>query len=124
MYCRYSFLNVQMNLEEKSTAFLRRRRNSLLKRVASFDPRILRGSLIERYIPCGKPGCKCTQGPGHGPKYYLSVSYPNQRPQQDYIPQQLHNRVAQSLANYQKMKTLLENICDINRELLRRREEL
>jgi hypothetical protein len=113
-----------MNLQEKSVAFLRKRRISLLKKLTSFDPRILRGSLIERYLRCGKPGCKCTQGPGHGPKYYLSVSYPNQRPQQDYVPQQLHNRVVQSLANYQKLKTLLENICDINRELLRRREEL
>ncbi len=37
---------------------------------------ILRGSLIERYKRCGKPGCKCADGAGHGPKYYLSVSYP------------------------------------------------
>ena len=113
-----------MNLLKQSTAFLRRRRTSLLKRVASFEPRILRGSLIERYLRCGKPGCKCTEGPGHGPKYYLSVSYPNQKPQQDYVPQQFQNQVAQSLTNYQKLKTLLENICDLNRELLRRREEL
>ncbi|MHC4710339.1 MAG: DUF6788 family protein [Planctomycetota bacterium] len=43
---------------------------------------ILRGSLIERYKPCGRPGCKCAKGPGHGPKYYLSVSQaiPGQQP--------------------------------------------
>jgi len=56
--------------------------------------------------------------------YYLSVSYPDQKPQQDYVPQQFQKHVARSLANYQKLKTLLERICDINRELLRRREEL
>ena len=49
---------------------------------------ILRGSLIERYKRCGKPGCKCADGPGHGPKYYLSVSYPGLRPQMDYVPQE------------------------------------
>jgi hypothetical protein len=113
-----------MTLRGKSTAFLRRRRASLLSRAASIDPQILRGSLIERYLRCGKPGCKCAHGPGHGPKYYLSVSYPDQRPQQDYVPQEFRKRVAQSLADYHKLKTLLEGICDVNRELLRRREEL
>ena len=124
IYYLDSLLTVQMNLQEKSKTFLRTRRNALLKRVAAIDPHILRGSLIERYIRCGKPGCKCVDGPGHGPKYYLSVSYPDQKPQQDYVPQQFQKHVARSLANYQKLKTLLERICDINRELLRRREEL
>jgi len=113
-----------MDLRVRSTAFLRTRRASLLSRVASIDPHILRGSLIERFLRCGRPGCKCAHGPGHGPKYYLSVSYPDHRPQQDYVPEQFRKRVTQSLANYQKLKTLLEGICDINRELLRRREEL
>jgi hypothetical protein len=113
-----------MDLRSRSTAFLRRRRASLLARAASISPYILRGSLIERFLRCGKPGCKCADGPGHGPKCYLSVSYASRRPQQDYVPQESRRRVAQSLANYQKLKTLLESICDVNRELLRRREEL
>lgn len=113
-----------MNLQKHSAASLRRRRAALLARVASIDPRILRGSLIERFLRCGKPGCKCVDGPGHGPKYYLSVSYPAQRPQQQYVPEQSREQVSQSLANYQRLKSLLESICDINRELLRRRAEL
>jgi len=110
--------------KEKSTAYLRRRRTTLLKRLASVDARILRGSLIERYIRCGKPGCKCTKGPGHGPKYYLSVSYPGRRPEQDYVPQKYHKQVEEFLTNYQKAKQILEEISSINRELLRRREQL
>jgi hypothetical protein len=47
---------------------------------------ILRGSLVERYKQCGKPGSKCADGPGAWPKYYLSVSYPGLRPQMDYAP--------------------------------------
>jgi hypothetical protein len=32
----------------------------------------LPGSLFTRYGRCGKPGCACRQGPGHGPYYVLS----------------------------------------------------
>lgn len=32
----------------------------------------LPGSLFTRYGRCGKPGCACRRGPGHGPYYVLS----------------------------------------------------
>jgi hypothetical protein len=32
----------------------------------------LPGSLITRYGQCGKPGCACRRGPGHGPYFVLS----------------------------------------------------
>lgn len=110
-------------MKKKSSAALRKRRQALLGKLPPLSV-ILRGSLIERYKPCGKPGCKCAKGPGHGPKYYLSVSFPKLRPQMDYVPQ---NRLAQTkkyLANYQRAREVLEQICEINRELLRRREAL
>ena len=84
----------------------------------------MRGSLIERYKRCGKPGCKCAQGPGHGPKYYLSVSLPGLQPQMDYVPQERYQQVIQLISNYQQVRDILEQVCEINRELLRRREAL
>jgi hypothetical protein len=72
----------------------------------------------------GKPGCKCADGPGHGPKYYLSVSFPGRRPQMDYVPQADHADVVQRLANFHRLREIIEEICEINRELLRRREAL
>jgi uncharacterized protein DUF6788 len=102
---------------------LRRRRQQLLRQLPPLD-RVLRGSLIERYKPCGKPGCKCAYGRGHGPKYYLSVSYSGQRPQMDYVPQEYHAQITQCLAHHHQVRAILEEICDINRELLRRREAL
>lgn len=33
----------------------------------------LSGSLVEKYIKCGKKGCKCSQGYKHGP--YLHIQY-------------------------------------------------
>lgn len=107
----------------KSTSALKKRRQALRRKLPSLVT-ILRGSLIERYKRCGKPGCKCAKGRGHGPKYYLSVSHPRLRPQMDYVPQERQTQVKKFLANYQRAREILEEICEINRELLRRREAL
>ena len=108
-----------MKIQSQPTAALRKRRNALLRQLPPLQA-ILRGSLIERYKRCGKPGCKCAVGPGHGPKYYLSVSYPGLRPQMDYVPQELYAQTAEFLDNYHRAREILEAICEINRELLRR----
>ena len=108
-------------MQNTTAAALRRRRKSLLRQLPPLEA-VLRGSLIERYKRCGKPGCKCAQGPGHGPKYYLSVSRSGARPEMDYVPQQQHAQVQQYLANYRRTREILEQVCAINRELLRRRE--
>ena len=107
-------------MPDKSTNTLRRRQKTLLRRLPDLTA-VLRGSLIERYKRCGKPGCRCAQGRGHGPKYYLSVSQAGGRPEMDYVPEEYVQQVSQSLQNFQKVRHLLEQICNINRELLRRR---
>jgi hypothetical protein len=96
-------------------------RQALVRQLRRLEPFILRGSLIERFKRCGKPGCKCAQGPGHGPKYYLSVSQPGVRPQMDYVPVEYSQQVSEYLHNFQQVRQLLERICNLNRELLRRR---
>lgn len=110
-------------MKEKSTLALRRRRKTLIKKLPPFEA-ILRGSLIERYKRCGKPGCKCAQSRGHGPKYYLSVSKPKQKPEMDYIPLDYQAQVKEYIENFRYIKTILEELCEINRELLKRREKL
>ena len=104
-------------------ASLRRRRQALLRQLPPLKA-ILRGSLIERYKRCGKPGCTCADGPGHGPKNYLAVSHPGLRPQMDYVPQESHAQMAEFVANYHRAGEILEAISEINRERLRRREAL
>jgi len=110
-------------MKDKTPSALRRRRQALLRQLPPLET-TLRGSLIERYKPCGKPGCRCSQGPGHGPKYYLSVSQPGSRPQMDYVPGVYLEQATQYLANYRKIRQILDEICEINRELLRRREAI
>src|SRR3954464_4121596 len=112
-----------MKIQNQPTAALRKRRTTLLRQLPPLQA-ILRGSLIKRYKRCGKPGCKCVNGPGHGPKYYLSVSYPGLRPEMVYVPEGSSPQTAEFLANYHRAREILEAICEINRELLRRREAL
>src|SRR5947207_10460395 len=112
-----------MKTKKEPAMVLRKRRTALMRQLPPLKA-ILRGSLIERYKRCGKPGCKCADDPGHGPKYYLSVSYPGLRPQMDYVPQESHAQIAEFVANYYRAREILEAISEINRELLRRREAL
>jgi hypothetical protein len=116
-----SFLQGLMGMTTQSTS-LRRRRAVLIRQLRAIPPTFLRGSLVERYKRCGKPGCKCAAGRGHGPKYYLSVSFPGRRPEMIYVRQDEVKRVAAYLANLTAARELLEEICAINRELLRQRE--
>src|SRR6201981_2862100 len=110
-------------MRKKSSAALRKRRQALRGKLPPLGA-ILRGSLIERYKPCGKPGCKCAKGRGHGPKFYMSVSFPNLPQEIDYVPQHRLAEAKKCLTNYQAAREILEQICEINRDLLRRREAL
>jgi hypothetical protein len=42
----------------------------------------------------------------------------------DYVPQSDFAEVSEHIANYQQVREILEEISEINRELLRRREAL
>ena len=81
---------------------------------------ILRGSLMERYVTCGNPSCKCARGERHGPSWYLSVTLGPGRTTGSIIPEEKVDEVRGWIENYHRLKDQLEKISDINRELLRR----
>lgn len=105
-----------------SVVELRRKRQALVQSLPPLLRASLRGSLIERYLRCGKSGCHCATGRGHGPKYYLSVSYPGRRPEMQYVIQEQKLKVEQLLKNFHEAWAILEKIFAINRELLKRQE--
>tara|TARA_R110002051_G_scaffold262334_1_gene322262 strand:+ start:242 stop:574 length:333 start_codon:yes stop_codon:yes gene_type:complete len=107
-----------------STKELKQNRQVLIGQLAAFEGKILRGSLIESYKKCGKPGCKCATGTGHGPKHSMTVNFPKRKPENDYIPLEYVVQVKEYIENYQRFKEIIEQICMINREILKRREEL
>jgi hypothetical protein len=97
------------------------RRRKLVQQLCGLSP-VLRASLIERFTPCGKPGCKCTQGEKHGPSYYLTVSYAKGRTRQIYVPKDLQRLAEQWVHNYHQALTVLKGISGINLELIRLKE--
>ena len=79
---------------------------------------ILRGSLLQRVIR-HRSGCpKCNRGEGH-PVAVLAVGYPGARIRQICLRKDQVPYVRRCLANYQKLKTAIERICELNQQLLR-----
>src|SRR5262249_778997 len=106
-----------------SSGALRKRRAMLLRDLPPLE-RLLRGSLLEKYKRCGRPGWHCANNRGHGPKRHLSISVTGQRPQIGYVPNDAVTKVSEYLDNYRRVRDAFNEICAINTELLPRREEL
>lgn len=98
---------------------LLRRRERLIKKLPPLSE-LIRGSLIERHLRCGKPGCHCQRGEGHE-AFYLTVTFRGGRTEQVTVPRALVPRVRRWVSNYGRLWEILEEISAINRELLRRR---
>jgi hypothetical protein len=109
-------------LRRVSDLALRERRKGLAKQLPPAEE-ILRGSLVERYVTCGNPNCKCARGERHGPIWYLTVTLGPGRTTGGVIPTQQVAEVRRWIENYQTFKGQLEKISEINRELLRRQRE-
>ncbi len=82
---------------------------------------LLRGTLGQRWVRCGKPGCHCRRGRGHGPVRYLTVSLGVGRTRQVTVAAEDFETARRHVRNYQRLWKLLELISAINRELLQRR---
>ena len=112
-------------LRRTSTLALRQRKAHLL-RSFQLSPHLLHASLIERFLKCGKPTCRChTGGPKHGPFFYLNRCFAKRQIQSLLLksPAQI-DQARQSVAAYAQALEVLDQISQINHELLRRGEPL
>jgi hypothetical protein len=112
-----------MDLKDLSSVALRARRRELAEAMPPVEE-VMRGTLRATYHRCGRPTCHCANGAGHGPKHYLSVSQPSGRPHRDYVRNADVEHTAHFISNLGKVRELLDQICAINTELLRRHEDL
>lgn len=110
------------DLSRLSTLALRNRRQGLAQCLPPLAE-ILRGSLMERYLTCGNPNCKCAKGERHGPVWYLSVTLDQSHRKGSTLPSDQVEQVRRWIGNYHQVKEHLEKISDINREILRREKD-
>lgn len=82
---------------------------------------VLRGTLRRRFVRCGKAGCHCRTGRGHGPFVYLSVALGVGHTEQIIIAGPDAALARRLSANYARAYQVLEDVSAVNRELLRRR---
>ena len=115
-------MKASSELRRLSEFALRQRRQGLAKLVPPLAE-ILRGSLVERYVTCGNPACKCARGERHGPVWYLTVTLGRGRTTGSIIAPDNLPQVRGWIENYHQLKDHLEKISEINRELLRRQRQ-
>jgi hypothetical protein len=112
-------MKASSGLSRISELALRQRRQGLAKLLPPVTE-VMRGSLVERYVTCGNPACKCARGERHGPMWYLTVTLGRGRTTGGIIPAEQVTEVRGWIENYHKLKEHIEKISEINRELLRR----
>ena len=79
---------------------------------------VLRGSVIVRWLRCGKPGCHCAESEGHRATY-LSVTLAGGRTEQLSLPAALVPLAERGVAAYRAWWEAIERISAINRDRIR-----
>ena len=80
---------------------------------------LLRATLNEREVTCGKKGCRCAQGEKHAALY--AVSSREGKTRQVFIAQERESAVREWVANYHRVRGLLEELSELFWEQLRMR---
>lgn len=89
---------------------------SRLAQLAHAAP-LIRATLNEREVTCGKKGCRCAQGEKHAALY--AVSSREGKTRQVFIAQERESLVRQWVANYHRVRELLEDLSELFWEQLR-----
>ena len=82
---------------------------------------VIRGTLLVRKRKCGKANCRCARGEGHE-SLFLVVSE-NGRTRQFFVPKDWESRVQQWVADYHRVRNLLEDVSRIFWDKLRHRRD-
>ena len=109
----------RMALAELPILALQQRRQGPAKLLPPTE-QVLRGSLLERYVSCGNPDCRCARGQRHRPVWYFTVTRGAGHTAGWVVPAEQLEQVRRWIENYRRVKDDLEKISDINHELLRR----
>ena len=81
-------------------------------------PHMLHGSWAERFSVCSRANCRCHRGERHGPRHYLVVRTKG-RQRQKYIPNAQVAAAQAGLAEYQRVREIVDRITHINLALMK-----
>ena len=95
---------------------LEKRRDDLLAELRSLG-NLMRGSLVQTKVKCGRKGCVCESGQKHV-KVHLSVNL-NGRTRGCYVGQAREEAVSVLLTEYQRAWKIIGDLTEVNLELLR-----
>lgn len=93
----------------------------LLQRMAPLHPWI-EGSLVSTSRFCGKKNCACHHGGSKHPVLYVTWKERGKTVSL-YIPRKLENDVRRWVQNYRKLKELTREVSDIQKQIVRLRED-
>ena len=105
--------------QKKQISSCQRKRSRLMEKVVG-NLDMVQGSVVEKYIRCGRGNCRCQEGKGHGPFYYLSFRE-NGKTKLIYIPEDEVPRVVEQVEQFKRFKQAGSQISKLNREILRLR---
>jgi Family of unknown function (DUF6788) len=95
----------------------RRKISALMKEVYQ-KTEMLQGSLVEKFVRCGKDNCRCANGTGHGPVYYLSFKEKGVT-RLIYIRKNEVGKVRKQISKFKRYKKIGGEISRINRDILK-----
>jgi hypothetical protein len=96
---------------------LERERRVLMRSLLRPGP-MFAGGLVERWVVCGKAGCRCQTGERHGPYYYRSRLTAD-GPRLEYLGKDDQSDVTR-LKRYQGYQRQMARLNTIQRELVKR----
>lgn len=97
---------------------LKKKRQKLIESMPPWEE-IIRGTVCEYYLPCGKEKCRCKEKKEyrHGPYYYLSFGESGKTSMQ-LLPKDIKEKVFYYVKQYEKLWKILCEISKINLKLL------
>jgi hypothetical protein len=103
---------------EKNINMLTKMRDSRLKKLADSKP-FIAGTVVEYEKICGNPRCKCAKGEKHKSQH-LTYKDEKQKTISIHIPVDKLQEVKEWTEEYKRIKDLLQQISNLQRDILKR----
>lgn len=96
----------------QQVALMAQERKRLETRILNLKP-YMEGSLVERYVRCGKPNCRCRSGEQHGPFLYLSRKVDG-KTRYTYISRARVKEAKVLVGRYEELRRIRKRIRELN----------